>query len=85
MVWDLIVSYNIDYDLFFQLIYTNDVGDTAVNNEHNAKGILLTPDTFQLPMLNLILKDDTYHVIYNNDLRVYIQSHPWQGGIKIYQ
>ena len=55
-----------------------------MNNEDNAKGILLSPDTFQLPMLNLILKDDTYHVIYNNDLRVYIQSPPWQGEIKIY-
>ena len=40
--------------------------------------------TFQISKLNVILKDDTYHVIYNNDLRVYIQSPPWQGEIKIF-
>ena len=43
---------------------------SELSYEDNAKSILLSPDTFQFPMLNLILKDDTYHDIYNNDLRV---------------
>ena len=70
--------------MIFLSIYSNDVGDASVTTEDNTKGIILSLDTFQVAKLNLIQKDDTYHVIYNNDLRVYVQSPPWQGEINIY-
>ena len=72
--------------MIFLFIYSNNVGGTTVHNEGNAEGILLSPDTFQSNMLNLILKvDKNVSIIYNNDLGFYIQSPPWQGKIKIYQ
>ena len=46
--------------LIFLFIYSNDVGDTTVNNEGNANGILLSPDTIQSNMLNLTDKPCLY-------------------------
>ena len=48
--------------MIFLFIYSNNVGGTTVHNEGNAEGILLSPDTFQSNMLNLILKVDMYQL-----------------------
>ena len=50
----------------------------------NNKGILLNMSNFDLTKLFVCQKDGAYHVFYNTDAGVYIESDTRQGELKIF-